>query len=349
MNGEPELVGRERELGLIRSWVEDPAVWPAALVVRGDAGIGKTSLWQAAVERAHAQGLLVLVSRAIQAEMPLGYAALGDLFESVETSVLSRLPDPLARDLEVALLRRAAGQPSTPLAVARATLEAFRMLADTCPVLVAIDDVQWLDPASARVLAFAARRLRRQPVGFALSLRDGHEDPLACHEAFGESVLELQVKGLTLGATGRLLRTRVDPQTTRRAVARVHERSGGNPFFALHLGSAPADEPLPESLREVISAQLLHASPAAVEAIELSAIRGPSPTRAYANPSSLAAAIEEGVLVERQRGGAVHPPLAGSGGIRADRGGPQTRAAPRGRRHGRRSRDQGEASGPRHR
>ena len=112
--------------------------------------------------------------------MPLGYAGLGDLLEPVADRVLAALTEPLAADLAAALLLRDGSAPSDPLVVARATLAALRDLAAESPVVVAVDDGQWLDPASARALAFAVRRLTTERVGVLLALRAGAPDPLDC-------------------------------------------------------------------------------------------------------------------------------------------------------------------------
>ncbi|HEY4314760.1 MAG TPA: AAA family ATPase, partial [Actinomycetes bacterium] len=247
----PELVGREAELAAARAWVSGLADGPTALVVRGEAGIGKTSIWTAAAELAQAAGAAVLSTRPAEAEMPLGYAGLGDLLETAAPDVLPELPAFLAAHLEAALLLASPPDSEDRLAVSRATLGAVRALARHRPVVVAIDDAQWLDPASARALAFTARRLTAEPVGFLLSLRSGAADPLQCAAVLGDRTVQVEVGGLSLGATSHLVRTRVDAQTPRRVVQLIHERSQGNPFYALQLARHATEDDLPESLRDV--------------------------------------------------------------------------------------------------
>ena len=175
-----ELVGRETETGAAQAWVDLLGDGPAALVVRGDPGIGKTSLWAAASDLAAAAGALVLVSRPVEAEMPLGYAGLGDLLEPVADRVLTALTEPLAADLAAALLLRDGSAPSDPLVVARATLAALRDLAVDSPVVLAVDDGQWLDPASRARAGLrgppADDRTGRRPAGAARRA----PDPLDC-------------------------------------------------------------------------------------------------------------------------------------------------------------------------
>jgi DNA-binding CsgD family transcriptional regulator len=293
-----ELVGREPELERVTGWVELLSSGPAGVVVAGDPGIGKTSVWSAALDRAGQAGALVLATRPVEAELPLGYAGLTDLLVVAAEPLLEELSEPLARALAAALLLRNEPGGADPLAVARGTLAALRALAERGPVVVGIDDVQWLDAASARALAYVARRLGDAPIGFALSRRDGHDDPLELHDALGDRSLELHLGGLSAGALGHLLRTRVDEQTTRRVVLRVHERSGGNPFFALELARAPGAV-LPTSLRAVVERRLQELPQAAMPAVELTAVLGSARVADFTD-AALDSALSAGVLIERE-------------------------------------------------
>ena len=141
---------------------------PAALVIEGDAGIGKTTLWLDAVDRARERGFVVLASRAAAAESVLAYATLADLLRGLDESIWADLPAAQQQSLDAALLRRRdQGAPSDARAVAAAFVSVLDRLATQAPgaVLVAIDDVQWIDVSSANVVGFAARRLPRG-VGF---------------------------------------------------------------------------------------------------------------------------------------------------------------------------------------
>ena len=118
-------------------------------------------------------------------------------------------------------------------------------------MLVALDDIQWLDAGSAIVLAFAWRRLREAPVQLLATWRTG--EPARANLADGGRAQRLHVGPLSIGAVHRLLHARLDLVLARPALRRVHEVAGGNPFFALELGralhrraAAPAPgEPLP--------------------------------------------------------------------------------------------------------
>jgi hypothetical protein len=151
------------------------------------------------------------------------------------------LPSPQRHALEVALLlREAEGRVPDQRAIAFGVLGALRAIADA-PVLVAVDDVQWLDGPSAFALWFAARRLRNERVGFLLSLRSGGGGEVT-RELQGslseERTYRVHVGPLSLGALHRLLQTRLSVVLSRPTLWRVHEMSGGNPFFALELARA---------------------------------------------------------------------------------------------------------------
>jgi hypothetical protein len=149
---------------------------PRPCFLEGAAGIGKTTLWHAGVSVARARGHRVLVYRAAESEARLSYAALGDLFDFE----LPDLPAPQKRALDAALLRAEfEGAPRDQRAVSVASLGVLRALATSGPVVIAIDDVQWLDVPSARVLAFVVRRLEDAPIRILVALRVGSGgDPL---------------------------------------------------------------------------------------------------------------------------------------------------------------------------
>jgi hypothetical protein len=99
-----EVVGRNEELSSVNAFLDREAEGPAAILLEGEAGIGKSTLWLAGVDAAQARGFRVLSTRPAEAERGLAYAGLGDLFENVLESVLPALSAPRRRALEVALL-----------------------------------------------------------------------------------------------------------------------------------------------------------------------------------------------------------------------------------------------------
>ena len=192
-----EIVGREEELGSLGAFLQEEAGGPRALVLEGEAGIGKSTLWRAGVEEAQEQGFRVLSSRPTEAERALAHVVLGDLFEGILDEVLPTLSAPRRQALEVALLLdEAPEQPIDPRTLGVAVRTALEALAAQGPIVLAVDDIQWLDPSSTSALAFALRRMaddrvpsaprqadcrRRAAVGARASTRAGESPPAVGH------------------------------------------------------------------------------------------------------------------------------------------------------------------------
>ena len=242
-----EVVGREAELAVLRAFLErDGGV--RTLVVTGDAGIGKTTLWDAGLGAAREQGFRVLSTRASSAEAKLSYAALIDLLDGVDTEELAQLPAPQLHALEVALLRREpAGAPADSQAIALGFLNALRALPER-PLLVAVDDFPWLDAPSAEALTFAARRLEDDAIVFLLSRRPGR--PSTLEQALGAGQLDrLEVGPLSYGAIRRLLSERLGLTLPRHLLRRLVDSTLGNPLFAMELGRELSNVGCRESVR----------------------------------------------------------------------------------------------------
>jgi hypothetical protein len=142
--------GRTAELARIGRFLDEVASRPAALLIEGEAGIGKTTLWSAGIDQARHRGWQVLTCRPVQAEAALSFSALGDLLEPVADAAFSGLPGPQRRALDVALLRAEPGpEPPDQRAVAVAFLGVIRALTEATPVIVGVDDLPWLDRATA--------------------------------------------------------------------------------------------------------------------------------------------------------------------------------------------------------
>jgi DNA-binding CsgD family transcriptional regulator len=256
-----ELVGREEELSRLKGFVDGVADGPCSVVIRGEAGIGKTLLWRAGIEATEQAGVRVLVTRCAEAEMPLALGGLADLLDTALAEVGDELAAPQRSALAVAVGLEAPtyGTPGR-IALPRAFLACLRTLAGHSPLLLAIDDVQWLDPPTQRILAFAARRLGDAPVGILVTQRGDAGDPLDLRQAFDERYAEIRVGSLSVGALHHLVRTRLGLRIPRPMLARVHEASGGNPMFALEfaqvVASAGAPLPVPSSLEELVRARV---------------------------------------------------------------------------------------------
>jgi DNA-binding CsgD family transcriptional regulator len=228
-------------------------------VVEGAAGIGKTALWRALLDTARTDGHRVLVCVGDPAEARLTFVGLADLLGEAADEALPLLPGPQARALEAALLRAdPAAAPSDPRAVALAVVGALRSLATSHPVLVAIDDLPWLDRASADAVAFAARRLRDEPARFLLTRRLGATSAL--ERALAPELERLTVGPLSLGAVRHMLAERLGLTLPQPLLRRIFDTTLGNPLFALELGrmlieqdlpATSADLPVPETVEEL--------------------------------------------------------------------------------------------------
>ena len=298
--GALDLVGRDAEVAAAAGWVDLLATGPSGLVIEGEAGIGKTSVWLKATHLAAERGARLLMARPVQAELTLGYAGLGDLLQGVPGHRIRELPGPQSQALLAALSLGVQPESSDLLLVARAVLSLVRLLAAEAPVVVAVDDVQWLDAPSTRAIGFVVRRLRDEPVGVALTLRDSDRDPLDLVPAMGERCIRVRLDGLSFGAIGHLVRARITPEIARRRLLGIHERSAGNPFVALELARAGREtDGLPRTLNDLV-ARRLDDMAAGRSAIELLAVHGTAPVSAFADSSALDAAVADGVLVEHQ-------------------------------------------------
>jgi DNA-binding CsgD family transcriptional regulator len=264
------VIGREEELGAVRAFLERVPDHPAALVLSGEPGIGKTILWEAGVEDARVRLDRVLTCRGVEAEASLSFAGLSDLLGNVLEEAGPSLAPPRRRALEIALLLAEPGEDAPdPHAIGLGVLDVLCVLAERGPVLVALDDVQWLDPASAGVLQIAVRRLREEPIGLLATLRKAPDlgEPLELERSFPEGRAErISLGPLSLGAVNRLLKQRLGLELSRPELVRVQEATAGNPFFALELGrelvrtntrpAAGRALPMPESLQELLGGRL---------------------------------------------------------------------------------------------
>jgi DNA-binding CsgD family transcriptional regulator/tetratricopeptide (TPR) repeat protein len=267
-------VGRDAEIAEIRAFLSDASGTPTALSITGDAGIGKTVVWRHLLQTA-GRSSRVLSCRPAPTEKPLAFSALDDLFGDVADEVLSALPVPRRRALEVALLREAsrktqsAGLSGVGLlspdrrVLARGILDALRILSDGAPLMVAVDDAQCLDQPSAGVLEFCFRRLRDEPISILLTFRTDDTIPLGLDRALPQDQLgRVKLGPLSLGAIGEILRSRLGAVPPRYALTRLYDACGGNPFYALEYARALAQRPrapltnepipVPQSLSDLV-------------------------------------------------------------------------------------------------
>jgi DNA-binding CsgD family transcriptional regulator len=303
-----DIIGRTDELGQLEAFLEEERQAPGALLMTGEPGIGKSSLWSLGLERARSDGFRVLRASPAEAERSLPHAGLGDLFEGVDEKVLSRLPLPRARALRWALLltERPDGRVDRR-ALAVAVRGALELMAEDAPVVIAIDDAQWLDRETGETLLFALRRARGRISVLAtrrpdLSAGAGFPDGL-------DDLRELALQPLSLGALHQLLRHRLGRAIARKPLVQIHERSGGNPFFALELAPYLAPEArvdpsqtlkLPQTLDHLLRVRIEALPTETLEAVELLSVVGTAPVELVAKaglpPSSLQAAGRAGIV-----------------------------------------------------
>jgi len=307
-----DIIGRDREQAMVDAFLADLA-HPRALVIEGSTGIGKTTLWREAVRRAQAHAT-VLSCRPVESEASLAFGGLIDLFERVDDGVLSRLPEPQRAALEVALLRRpAAGTVPDALAVAAGARGGILELARRRPVVIAIDDVQWLDPSSATVLAYLMRRLVSEPVVLVMAIRAGTNSSAAwLGDAPGLETERIRLESASLSTLHHIVRSRTGVVLPRPVLHRIAEASGGNPMYAIELaaallesGTRPAPgDPLPvsESLADLVARRVGRLAAPAQEALLVTASLA-SPTSDLVDlalgrdtSGSLEAAREAGIL-----------------------------------------------------
>jgi DNA-binding CsgD family transcriptional regulator len=319
-----DIVGRDDEIRSVWAFLSRASEGPAALVLVGEPGIGKSTIWNAGIEAAREQGFRALASRPAEAESGLPHAGLGDLFEDVLDDVLPALSPPRRRAMEAALLIEDEPDDSDARTLGVAVRSALEALAADTPVLLAVDDVQWLDPSTVSVLEFALRRMLDQPVFQLLTRRsgDGGETQEINLAVAADRVEQLHVGPLSLGATHQLLQARLGLKLPRPTLSRVHETSGGNPFYALELarglgGDVDSTQPLrlPETLEGLVRARLDELPPETRESLLLVAAAGRPSPELFASLGVTERVLDRGIAarVIEHKDGAIrftHPLLA---------------------------------------
>jgi DNA-binding CsgD family transcriptional regulator len=328
-----EIFGRDQELARLSAFIEAIPHGPRALVIEGAAGIGKSTLWRWAIDRASSTSRHVVSCRPGERESNLSYAALGDLLGSTDEAVISSLPLPQRRAVAAALLREDEGDPTIdPRALAYAFLTILKLHARSGPVLVAIDDAQWLDGPTLRVVSFALRRLESEPIGVLEMLRstESAKEPFGLDRFLPSDKLDrLRLDSLTLGAVHRIVRSRLGANFHRFVLLQLHHVSAGNPFFALEIARflqtrgidfEPGQPlPVPDNLIGSVEARLARL-PQRIQDVLLAVAASSQPTVAIVTAvaqhpdlvvSDLARATEAGIIeMAGERIRFTHPLLA---------------------------------------
>jgi DNA-binding CsgD family transcriptional regulator len=308
---------------------------PSLLTIAGEAGAGKSTLWRAGIAAAARAGCRVLRSEPSASEAAAPFAGLSDLLSGVLPEVAGAIPGPQREALEVALLLQPAGDTPAPAhAVALAVLAVLRSCLDDGPVLVAIDDVQWLDAGSLEALAFAVRRITAGPLGVLLAARtNAPADPLTIDAVpLPDSWRDLP--GAVPGA-GRIdlapldqlqIQGLLSPAVTAAQARLAAAQSRGNPFWAIQVAASleAAEAPVPE-LALTLTRRLANSlSPPAADALAVVAAAGRITVpdaitvlgRFADDPAAaLDAAVLAGVITEAGGRVAVAHPLIGAAAV----------------------------------
>ena len=244
----------------------------------------------------------MLVRRAAEAEAALAFTGSADLVGPVLDQVDGALPAPRRRAVRVALLLDEPGdEPPAPQAIGLALLDILTALCAAGDVLVAIDDLQWLDSSTARVLPLALRRMAGERLKVLATVRHapGVRAPFELAALVGaERADEAWLSALNMSGLHRLLRDRLGVGLTRPQLTRVHELSGGNPLFALELRREIGESGglhVPESLRDALDARLERASDRRTAVLLAAAAHARPTVQAVAHEAEAQAALDEAV------------------------------------------------------
>jgi DNA-binding CsgD family transcriptional regulator len=297
------LVGRESELAAVESLLRSER--PCAIAIVGEPGIGKTTLWQAAVDHVRAHGARLLIARPTESEARLAFAGLADLLADVPDELFAQLPEPQRMGLDVALLRAPSAHPPERRVVGAGFLTLLRALTAESEVVCAIDDVHWLDASSAQVIEFALRRLGEEPVRALVSVRASEfgRAPITALER------DLQIEHVELGplsvaALHRVLTQELGRTFPRPTLVRLARVADGNPLYAIEiareLGRRGEHDlsrrvPVPQSLDALVRARV-QALPAEARDALLRAAALARPDTETIDPLELAPAEEAGLV-----------------------------------------------------
>jgi DNA-binding NarL/FixJ family response regulator len=262
----PVLVGREAELAIVEECLAAGETSLTALAIVGEPGIGKTTLWREAVRRAGERGTTVLFARPGESEAKLAFAGLTDLLRDVVPATLDRLPAPQRAALDVALLRTDARRAPGRRPVGTALLTIVSELAANGPVLIALDDTQWLDVPSSAAIEFALRRLGEQRVCLLASMRTEGIPPTFVSALDHGRVHRLELGPLSVAALQRIVADRLGVAFPRPALIKLVGASKGNAFYALEIARLLAERdpatwtgaplPVPDDLRTLVQRRI---------------------------------------------------------------------------------------------
>jgi DNA-binding CsgD family transcriptional regulator len=267
--GHPSLIGRNEQLEMLTAILDGAEAGnSAALVLRGEQGIGKTALLEAISQRAALRGMITVTVGGVEVEAPIGYAALYRLLRRFPGAI-DRLPSP-QRDVLRWTMGLVSGPPPDRFLVGLAVLTLLADAATDAPLLTVIEDAQWLDPESATVLGFAARRLQAEGVVMLFAARERDDGPnwlSALPELVIDPLEDREATNLLVEVTSGL----ASPATR----TRLLQEGRGNPLALIEMageltpeqlaGAAVLPDPLPAvvSPHQLLARRLRHLTPGA--------------------------------------------------------------------------------------
>ncbi|MDS0132199.1 MULTISPECIES: AAA family ATPase [unclassified Amycolatopsis] len=299
------LTGRDTELKELGELVDGPED-RSGVLIRGEAGIGKSALVASTAAAASVAGLRVLRTTGAEAERNLAYAGLHQLLHPVRAGV-AELPAPQRDALQTALGLASGAKPSAYL-VGLAVLTLLAEEAAAKPLLLVAEDVHWLDRASADVLAFVARRIETEPIVLVATLRDGAESPL-----LSAGLTSMVLERLPADAAAEVLDS-VAPRLAPAVRTRLLAEAAGLPLALTELPAAVASldgvDPvlplterlertftarvaaLPEATRTALLVAALNETTSLAETLAATDALLGTGTTAAADPAILAPAVE---------------------------------------------------------
>jgi DNA-binding CsgD family transcriptional regulator len=331
------VFGREREFVAVTS-LAGKHDEPWALILEGEPGMGKTTLWRLGVGQAERSGQRVLTSSPASGETQLSFAVLSDLLAEALAQVSGEMPVPQRRALEVALLLDdVSDEAAEPRTVFAATHTCLRALAEREPVVIAIDDVQWIDPPSAAALSYAIRRLGDTRVSIlaarrveqATTDRSDFENALA--HRHGQGLQRVEVGPVSADVLHAAILDQLGLAYPHSVVERIHHASGGNPFYALEIARAlerhpEAHEPgsalpVPDTLQQLVRSRLDELSPPTRNLLDVVALLS-DPALARLDAAGVRGSVEDAVsagvieITDDERARFSHPLLASAAAAR---------------------------------
>jgi len=300
-----QLIGRETEMDLIRAFLATARAAGGVLLVTGEPGVGKTGLLDTASEAASAAGMCILRAAGVEFEAGTSFSGLNQLLLPL-LGALPQLPA-VHRDALNVALGFGDGAPPSRLVVSNAALVLLRQTATARPVLVILDDLPWLDRASAGVLSFVARRLAGSQVGLLGASRTGEVD------FFDHAGLpELEVPRLDDVAAGRLLDSRF-PELASTVRQRILAEAQGNPLALLELpvalspgmrasaGALPSALPLSRRLQALFGSRITELPPRTRQLLLLMALDGTGDVRILEGGTAPGAGFRDLAAAEQAR------------------------------------------------